>query len=99
MINASLFTAQSGNYTPITSAITADDAQVFVDIYTAIEAHATSTGETLQDYIAEGVCVNLGIENIASIATLKTVGVIVSSDNIHIGLTPLGYGFYQFIQA
>lgn len=53
MINTSLFTAQSGDYSVITKAITADDA--------------------------------------------KAVGLIQTSDNVHIGLTLLGYGFYQFI--
>lgn len=97
-INTSLFAAQSGDYSVITQAITADDALAFRAIYEAIEAHAIATNNTLMDYINQGIRVSLEGYSVAAIATLKAVGVIQSSDNVHIGLTILGYGFYQFIQ-
>ena len=99
MINTSLFTAQAGDYSVITQAITADDALAFASMYQVISEHAISTGNTLNDYIMQGVCVALSGYSIAAISTLKTVGIIQNNDNVHIGLTPLGYGFYQFIQV
>ena len=98
MINTSLFTAQSGNYSVITQAITADDAIAFDAIYQAISEHAIATGNTLSDYINQGIGIALVGYSIAAISTLKTVGVIETNDNVHIGLTPLGYGFYQSIK-
>lgn len=99
MINTSLFLSQSGDYSVVTQAITADDAIAFGSIYEAIEAHAIAANKTLLDYIDKGVCVRLDGYSIAAIATLKAVGLIQTSDNVHIGLTLLGYGFYQFIQV
>ena len=98
MINTSLFTAQAGDYSVIRQVITADDALAFEAIYQAISEHAIATSNTLSDYINQCVCVALTDYSVAAISTLKTVGVIGTNDNIHIGLTPLGYGFYQFIK-
>ncbi len=98
MINISLFTAQSGDYAPIINTITSDDALVFEAIINTLDTHSQGQNLTLQDYIAQGICVNMEGVDIASIATLKAVGVIATTDNIHIGLTPLGYGFYQSVQ-
>ena len=98
MINTSLFTAQAGDYGVIRQAITADDALAFAAIYQAINEHAIITGKTLADYISQCICIALTGYSIAAISTLKTVGVIATTDNVHIGLTPLGYGFYQFIK-
>ena len=98
MIKISLFTAQSGDYSVITQAITADDALAFAAIYQAISEHAIATNNTLSNYINQCVCVALSGYSVAAISTLKTVGVIQTNDNVHLGLTPLGYGFYQFIQ-
>lgn len=105
-INLSLFPAQAGDYSVITQAITADDAIAFSSIYGAIKVHAESSQKppnfeefyTLLDYIQGGVCVALDGYSLAAIATLKAVGLITTSDSVHIGLTPLGYGFYDFIQ-
>lgn len=98
-VNFALFTAQSGDYSVITQAITANDALVFEAIYEALEAHAIATNKTLMDYINQGICVSLSGYSSDAIVTLRAVGVIATSDNVHIGLTLLGYGFYQFIQA
>lgn len=100
-INTSLFTSQSGDYSVVTTAITADDAIQFGIIYDAIAAHAIATESQLLDYISNTTCVNLSDLDlpIAAISTLKAVGVIISNDGVHIGLTLLGYGFYQFIQV
>lgn len=98
MINTSLFTAQAGDYSVIRQAITADDAIAFDAIYQAINGHAIANRNTLNDYIMQGVCVALTGCSIAAISTLKTVGVIQTNDNVYIGLTPLGYGFYQSIK-
>ncbi len=108
MINTSLFTAQSGDYSVITQAIPANDALAFGAIYQALRDHASISKKnnsedsyTIADYVQEGIAVNLSDENldIAAIATLKAVGLIATSDNIHIALTLLGLGFYQFIQV
>ena len=107
MIDLSLFTAQSGDYSVITQTITANDALVFGDIYQALSDHASISKKieseefyTILDYVQSGISVNLSdaILDTAAIATLKAVGVIATNDNIHIALTLLGYGFYQFIQ-
>lgn len=98
-IDTNLFSSQSGDYSVITQAITADDAIAFEAIYEAIKAHAIAANKALEEYIAQGICIAIEGYSVAAIATLKAVGVIQSSDNIHIGLTMLGYGFYQFIQV
>jgi|GEM_PF-3484463 len=107
-INTSLFTAQSGNYSVINQAITANDALIFGAVYQALSAHASVLRKpqseefyTILDYVQSGIQVNLSDENfnVDSIATLKAVGLIATSDNVHIGLTLLGLGFYQFIQV
>lgn len=60
---------------------------------------------TIWDYLNNGTAISFegqitsGNLSIASIATLKAVGVISTADNIHIALTPLGYGFYQSIKV
>ena len=99
MINTSLFTAQAGDYSVIRQVITADDALAFEAIYQSISEHAIATSNTLSNYISQCVCIALTGYSVAAISTLKTVGVIETNDNIHIGLTPLGYGFYQFIKV
>jgi hypothetical protein len=105
-INLSLFPSQSGDFSVICSIITADDAIAFASIYDAIKAHTEICKKppdfqepfTLMDYIQSGVCVALSGYELGSITTLKTAGLITTSDNVHIGLTALGYGFYDFIQ-
>lgn len=97
-INTSLFNAVSGAYELIVNTITSDDALVFEAIINTLDTHSQGQNLTLQDYIAQGICVNMEGVDIASVATLKAVGVIATTDNIHIGLTPLGYGFYQSVQ-
>ena len=97
-INLSLFPTQSGDYSTITDVITANDAIAFGIIYNAVEAHSIATGRTINDYISQGIHIAISDLNIAAIATLKAVGLITTSDNIHIALTALGYGFYDFIQ-
>lgn len=105
-IDVSLFPSQSGDFSVICSIITADDAIAFGAIYDAIKIHAESCKKppdfqepyTLFDYVENGVCVALSGYELGSITTLKTAGLITTSDNVHIGLTALGYGFYDFIQ-
>lgn len=108
MINIVLFTAQSGDYSVITKAITANDAIAFGAIYQALSDHALVSKKidsdefyTIINYAQSGITVNLSNDNfnIASISTLKAVGLIATNDNIHIGLTLLGLGFYSFIQV
>lgn len=101
MINADLFPAQSGDYSVIRDKITYNDALQFCSIYEAISTHVIATESQLLGYISNTTCINLSDLNLesASISTLKAVGVIISNDGVHIGLTLLGYGFYQFIQA
>lgn len=95
----SQLTAQSGVFTPILTTLTPDDGECLQAIYDALEAHATVTNQTLMDYVTNGICValenNETVINTPSIVTLKAVGVILSSDGVHIGLTMLGYGFMQ----
>jgi hypothetical protein len=106
MINLSLFTAISGDYSTITNVITSDDAIAFGSIYDSIKTHADASKKppdfeefyTLLDYVHGGVSVALEGYALSAIATLKAVGLITTSDNVHIALTALGYGFYEFIQ-
>lgn len=106
MINLSLFTATSGDYSTITNVITADDAITFESIYNAIKTHAELCKKppdfeesfTLLDYVQGGIGVALEGYALSTIATLKAVGLIATSDNVHITITALGYGFYEFIQ-
>jgi hypothetical protein len=99
----SQLTAQPGNYAPILQTLTPGDGECLQAIYDALEDHATITGNTLMDYVQQGICVALEqdgvIINLPSIATLKAVGVILTTDNVHLGLTPLGYGFMQTMLA
>lgn len=97
-------TAQPGNFAPILQTITQADGLCLQEIYDTITAHAENNGFLLWDYIVGGFCVSLqeqieanGAVNLASIATLKAVGVIMSIDNVHIGITPLGYGFMESV--
>ena len=99
----SQLTATPGNYAPILQTLTPGDGDCLQAIYDQLEAHATITGNTLLDYVQQGICVAIEqdgvIINIPSIATLKAVGVILTTDNVHLGLTPLGYGFMQTMLA
>ena len=92
-------TAQLGNYQPILQTITQADGECLQAIYEQLLNHATVTNNTLINYVINGICVALEqdgiIINLPSIATLKAVGVILTADNVHIGLTPLGYGFLE----
>jgi hypothetical protein len=92
-------TAQPGNYAPILQTLTPGDGECLQAIYDLLEDHATTTGNTLLGYVQQGICVAFEqdgvVINLPSIATLKAVGVILTTDNVHIGLTPLGYGFMQ----
>lgn len=106
MINESLFTAQSGNYSQITTLITLLNAQHFVSIYQALSNHAslctnpiTQQTYTLLEYVQQGVCVAIPDCPLDAIATLKGLNLIISPDNTHIGLTPLGYDYFNYIQA
>jgi len=96
-------TAQPGDFTPILSTITHEDGECLQAIYDALINHATVTGNTLSDYVAQGICVGLEqdgvVINTASIATLKAVGVLLTTDGVHLGLTPLGFGFMQTMLA
>ena len=92
-------TAQPGDFTPILSTITQGDGECLQAIYDQLDNHATLTGNTLSDYVLRGICVAIEqdgvVVNTPSIATLKAVGIVLTTDNVHIGLTPLGYGFMQ----
>ena len=95
----SQLTAQPGDFTPILSTITPGDGECLQAIYDALTDHATATGNTLSDYVTRGICVGLEqdgvVINTASVSTLKAVGVVLTNDSVHIGLTPLGYEFIQ----
>ena len=95
----SQLTAQLGDYTPILSTITQADGECLQAIYDALIDHAVLCNKTLSDYINNGTCIALDIDgtviNMPSITTLKTVGIVLTTDYIHIGLTQLGYGFMQ----
>lgn len=99
----SQLTAQPGDFTPILSTITQGDGECLQAIYDALNNHATATGNTLPDYVTQGICVGLEqdgvVINTASIATLKAVGVVLTTDGVHLGLTPLGFGFMQTMLA
>lgn len=106
MINQSLFTAQSGDYSQITGLITLPNAQYFDAIYQALSNHAsasinypTQEPYTLLDYVTQGIQVALPDIPLDAIATLKGLNLIACSDNVHIGLTALGYDYYQHIQV
>lgn len=89
-------TATSGDFTPILSTITQADGECLQAIYDSLKTHSN---DDLYSYVVDNVCVYIEkdgiIVNLPSIGTLKAVGLIISNDNNHIGLTPLGYGFMQ----
>ncbi|MFM1842732.1 MAG: hypothetical protein RLZZ490_1469 [Cyanobacteriota bacterium] len=95
----SQLTAQPGNYAPLLQTLTPGDGECLQAIYDQLSAHATATNQTLLDYVLQGVCVAIEqdgmIINLPSIATLKAVGVITTPDNIHLGLSVVGYEFMQ----
>lgn len=95
----SQLTAQLGNYTPILSTITQVDGECLQSIYDTLVNHALDCNTTLLDYVNQGICVALNINETVIktpfIATLKVIGIVLTNDNKHIGLTPLGYGFMQ----
>jgi hypothetical protein len=106
-INTALCTAQSGDYSAIAGIITLDDAIAFNAIYQALVDHAlvskkidSEDAYTITDYVQSRIEVNLSEEglDIASISTLKAAGLIITNDSVHIGLTLLGLGFYDFMQ-
>ena len=106
MLNQSLFTAQPGDYSQITALITLSNAQHFVSIYQALSDHAslctnptTQQTYTLLEYVQQGICVAIPDCPLDAIATLKGLNLIISPDNTHIGLTPLGYDYFNYIQA
>jgi hypothetical protein len=87
---------QPGNYAPIIQSLTPHDGQVLEMLVGLLSGHATQTQQTLEGYAMQGVCVGLGdLGELPSLATLKAIGLIVTADFVHIGLTPLGLGFLQ----
>lgn len=90
---------QSGNYTPILSTITQSDGECLQAIYDILTNHAITCNSTLLNYVNDGIRVELDIDEIVintpSIATLRAVGIVLTNDNKHIGLTLLGYRFMQ----
>ncbi|MGA0201157.1 MAG: hypothetical protein ACO3NK_18930 [Prochlorotrichaceae cyanobacterium] len=92
-------TATPGNYAAILQILTPGDGECLQSIYTQLEEHAVTTGSTLQDYVNQGICVSIeqdgSVINLPSIATLRAVGLLITTDNVHLGLTLLGYGFMQ----
>ena len=89
---------QPGNYAPIIQSLTPHDGQVLETLIGLLSDHATQTGQTLDGYAMQGVCVGLGdMGELPALATLKAVGLIVTEDFVHIGLTYLGLGFYQSV--
>ncbi len=94
---------QPANYAPIIQTLTPADGVALETIYNALLNHATITGSSLEQYAVEERAVNLSEEladpntpvNLANLATLKAVDVIVTPDNVHVGITPLGLGFLQ----
>lgn len=99
MINQSLFTTQPNDWALFNSTLTLANAQHFDAIYQALRDHAIQVDKTLLDYVAQGVCVALPDYPLDAIATLKGLNLIISNDNLHIGLTALGYDYHQHIQA
>lgn len=89
---------QSGNYAPIIQSLTPHDGQVLETLIELLSDHATQAGQTLESYAMTGVCVGLGnLGELPALATLKALGLIMTDDFVHIGLTYLGLGFYQSV--
>jgi hypothetical protein len=103
----SQLTATSGDYTPILQTITPDDGECLQSVFDTLQDYATATNTSLLDYITKGICVALSEqiedENIPikleNLATLKAVGLIITTDYVHIGLTPLAYGFLNSVNT
>lgn len=99
-------TAQSGNYSLILTTLTPDDGLCLQAVYDTLNAHATAFNSTLMNYVLQGVCVNLQEQmddannpiKLPNLATLKALDLITTNDNIHIGLSLLGYEFLQSVQ-
>ena len=89
---------QPGNYAPIIQSLTPHDGAVLEMLIVLLSDHSTQAGQTLEGYVMQGVCVGLGdLGELPALATLKAVGLIATTDFVHIGLTPLGLGFYQSV--
>ena len=106
MFNESLFTTQPNDWTLFNNTLTLANAHHFASIYQALANHAsvctnplTNQSYTLLEYVQQGICVAIPDCPLDAIATLKGLNLIISTDNVHIGLTPLGYDYYNYIQA
>lgn len=89
---------QPGNYAPIIQSVTSHDGQVLEMLIGLLSDHATRAGQTLEGYVMQGLRVGLGdLGELPALATLKAVGLIMTDDFVHIGLTYLGLGFYQSV--
>lgn len=92
-----------GDFSAILSLLTPDNYTLFQAIYTYLENHAAATKRELSAYIS-GLEVDMRadleadeslVTDDAALASLRSLGLILCSDNRHVGLTPLGYGFIQ----
>lgn len=91
---------QPGNYAPIIQSLTPHDGAVLQELIELLSDHATALNTTLLDYVNRGVCVGLGeLGDLPALATLKALGLILTSDFVHISLTPLGLGFFNAMTA
>lgn len=91
---------QSGNYAPIIQSLTPHDGEVLQELIGLLSDHATALNTTLLDYVNRGICVGLGdLGELPALATLKALGLIITKDFVHIGLTPLGLGFFNTMTA
>ena len=60
-------------------------------IYGNIASYLSGSNDTIERYIKEGVCLSMEGLDPTELEQLKIKGLIVTSDNLHIGLTQLGY--------
>lgn len=95
-----LLLGQPGNYAPIIQSLTPHDGQVLEMLIGLLSDHATQAGQSVESYAMQGICVGLGdLGELPSLATLKAVGLITTTDYIHIGITPLCLGFLVSVGA
>jgi hypothetical protein len=99
-------TAQSENYSFILATLTPDDGLCLRAIYYTLNNHATACNSSLVNYVLQGICVNLQEQindannpiKLHNLATLKALNLILTNENIHIGLSLLGYEFLEMIK-
>lgn len=94
--------AEPGNFTVILSLLTQANGIVLDNIYSEIESWCAVTGNSFEEILSGSVAINCGeVEGVNgdSIASLTSLGLIASTDNVHIAPTTLGAQFIATVRG